>query len=88
MDGHKSGLKGDGLVMPGTNENDALTLKETLAELYTAQNRLVLLINKLIKHDVINPEDLEKLVEINDAVLHGINYVEHVKSTCIDLAGI
>lgn len=84
MDRHKSGLKGAGLVMSGLKDNTnrpKMTLDETLGDLRSAQKMMVQLINKVIKNDIINYGDLERLIEINDALLSGINYSEHVRST-------
>jgi hypothetical protein len=69
----------------GDDSHDTLTLKGTLSELYTAQNRLVLLINKVIVDGIITNEEIECLTNISDALLHGINYAEHVRNVLGDL---
>lgn len=71
---------GDPAKLVKTDKSCELTLTETLAKLYTAQNRLTVLINKVIVTGIIGNEEIECLTGISDALMHGINYTEYVRA--------
>ena len=63
-----------------SNPAEMLTLKDTLIELYTAQERMVNLINSLIHNEILTTSELEEMSKVSQSITKGINYVEHVKS--------
>jgi hypothetical protein len=64
----------------------AKTLPETKADLYTAQEKITTVLNKMIDEDVVTVVELGNLADIAETITSSINFMEHLETTIAKIA--